>query len=214
VQPFEQLLAASDAFAEHLFTLAHRLGELQQGADACAAACELSLEHAQSLRLLLAHAAANSACGLLRLQYESLLRAGWLLYCATPAERARAGGGLSAQGERRAQGLAGAKEMLQDLVKAATADARLAGLVLPLQEIHANSWKAMNSFVHAGLHPLRRSREGFPVHLADQVVRTSNGMMHLAVRLLYRVSVAPKVSALEIERAYRGFETCLPVSPQ
>lgn len=211
MEQFDRLLAASDAFAAHLHSLSQRFGGLHQDAEVCAAACELSLEHAQSLRILLAHAAANSACALLRSQYESLLRAAWVLYCATPAERARAGAALSPEGGRRAQGLAGAKEMLEDLVKAAAADSRLTGLVLPLQVIHENSWKAMNSFVHAGLHPLRRSREGFPVQLADQVVRNSNGMMHMAVRLLYRLSVAPKVNVLEVERAHCGFELCLPM---
>lgn len=213
MEQFEQLLTVSDSFAEHLQSLTQRFGALHQDAEVCAAACELSLEHAFSLRVLLAHAAANSACALLRSQYESLLRAAWVLYCATPAERTRAGAALSPEGGRRAQGLAGAKEMLEDLVKAAEADSRLTGLVLPLQEIHANSWKAMNSFVHAGLHPLHRSREGFPVQLADQVVRNSNGMMHMAVRLLYRLSVGPTVSASEVERAYRGFELCLPMTP-
>ena len=28
------------------------------------------------------------------------------------------------------------------------------------------SWSAMNSFMHGGIHPLRRNADGFPVHLA------------------------------------------------
>lgn len=38
------------------------------------------------------------------------------------------------------------------------------------------SWNAMNSFVHGGIHPLRRNADGFPVHLALQVLRNSNGL--------------------------------------
>lgn len=39
------------------------------------------------------------------------------------------------------------------------------------------TWSAMNSFVHGGIHPLRRLEEGFPLPLALQILRNSNGLV-------------------------------------
>jgi hypothetical protein len=87
------------------------------------------------------------------------------------------------------------------------------GLVIPLVEIRENQWKAMNSFVHGGIHPLQRS-DGFPVQLAAQVVRNSNGIAHIACRLLIRLATdLDAASAAEVERAYLGFEDCVPMTP-
>jgi hypothetical protein len=63
------------------------------------------------------------------------------------------------------------------------------GLVIPLEEIRENQWKAMNSLVHGGIHPLQRM-DAFPVELAAQVVRNSNGIAHIACRLLMRLPLA------------------------
>jgi len=47
---------------------------------------------------------------------------------------------------------------------------------LMLTQFKDVSWNAMNSFVHGGIHPLRHSVDGFPVHLALQVLRNFNGL--------------------------------------
>src|SRR5262245_61497651 len=49
----------------------------------------LSLEHASVLRSAFAVAAPNSAASLLRLQFETLVRAAWLLFAATPEQIAK-----------------------------------------------------------------------------------------------------------------------------
>jgi hypothetical protein len=68
----------------------------------------------------------------------------------------------------------------------------------------------MNAFVHAGLHPIARSKDGFPTQLAIGVVKMSNGMVHMAGRLLARFT--PDEGLVHrIERAYEGFEDVLPV---
>lgn len=210
----DQLLARSSEFTEHLFDLAGKFGPRRDDGRSrtAAAAGELSLEHGQALRILVAHAAGSSACALFRVQYEALLRAGWVLYAASEAEVGRASSELSAEASRAAQNLPGAKTMLEDLERALRVDPGLVGLVQPLQEIRAQSWAAMNSFVHAGLHPLSRSAQGFPMDLADNVVRQSNAMMHMAVRLLYRLSQRAQVNPLQVERSYAGFEDCLPMA--
>lgn len=213
---FERLLERSAAFTDHLLGLLIHIGPLREDlrSVAAASACELSLEHAQALRALLVVGAPNTASAILRLQYEALLRGSWLLYSASEAELARATGEMTLQGQASAQHLPNTREMLDRLVAMLKTQPTLIGLVRPLQEIREQSWKAMNSFVHAGLHPLHRSSEGFPAALADQLVRNSNGMMHMAARLHARLSLGLGAPAATLERAFVGFEDCLPMNPE
>jgi len=37
-------------------------------------------------------------------------------------------------------------------------------------------WKALNSYAHAGIHPIRRQHDGYPVQLLHDVLRNANGM--------------------------------------
>ncbi|HKR75279.1 MAG TPA: hypothetical protein VJR95_01360, partial [Rhodanobacter sp.] len=45
-----------------------------------------------------------------------------------------------------------------------------------LARFKENSWKALNSFVHAGIHPLRRHLEGYSESLAHGVLCNANGI--------------------------------------
>jgi hypothetical protein len=47
--------------------------------------CGVAFEHAESAKILIAAGNFTSALGIVRLQYEALLRAFWLLFCATGA---------------------------------------------------------------------------------------------------------------------------------
>jgi hypothetical protein len=212
---FDRLLERSAAFYDHLGSIVDRFGSLAQGprAEATGLACDISFEHATSLHFLFAAGAAASACALSRVQYEALLRAAWLLHGATDSQISRLAVELDPDSQQAAKNLPGAEKMLLELQRALDVHPHIAGLVVPLGQIREASWSAMNSFVHTGIHPLRRTAKGFPVSLADQVVRNSNAMMQLAVRLLYRVSAKPNVPPVEVERSYIGFEDCLPMLP-
>lgn len=54
--------------------------------DVAMVACGVSLEHACGVRILIENGYYTSAIPLLRVQYESVVRAVWLLYGATDAE--------------------------------------------------------------------------------------------------------------------------------
>ena len=43
-----------------------------------------------------------------------------------------------------------------------------------------HSWKALNSYAHAGIHPLRRHAEGYPAALAHGVLCNSNALAILS----------------------------------
>jgi hypothetical protein len=157
----KQLLQRSDEFEtalnEALNADAYRLFDDSPKLSICANACLLSLEHARSARILYAADALHSATGLLRLQYEALLRAAWVLYAASDLQLSKLTTQLDIESEHAANKLPGTAEML----KALEAKAPI-GLIQPLNEFKTMAMKGLNSFVHGGIHPLTRIKEGFP----------------------------------------------------
>src|ERR1039458_4660534 len=129
--------------------------------------------------IVLADTTAKPGAALLRLQYEALLRAAWLLYAANPNQLEKLARTLNLEAEQAAKNLPGYLDMLDALNKHAPE-----GLSAPLSEFNQYSRHALNSFVHGGIHPLRRAQDGFPVELAARVVVMSNGLLHFAYRVL------------------------------
>ena len=207
--PFDILLERSEAFESAIATCFPEAGFVlavsDQQHELVATACTLCIEHASVLRAAFAIAAPNSGSAVLRLQYEALLRAAWLLYAATPAHADKLARSLDLEAEQAAKNLPGYMEMLDTVVKNAPA-----GLSAPIAEFNQYSRHALNSFVHAGIHPLRRAREGYPVVMAATVVRFSNGLMYLAYRLLASQSGSQRRMA-RVTHLYREFTDCVPM---
>lgn len=172
--------------------------------ELAAAAAQLTLEHAGALRAAFAINAPNAAAALLRLQYEALLRAAWLLYAASPDQVTKLARDLDAAAELASKNVTGYSDMLAAIVRAAPV-----GLSKPLSEFNQYSRHAMNSFVHAGIHPLARTRTGFPAPLALKLLQFSNAMLHFAYRLLATLSGSQR-RMNKVTHAYEGFKACLP----
>jgi hypothetical protein len=85
------------------------------------------------------------------------------------------------------------------------------GLSAPLAEFNQYSRHALNSFVHSGIHPLHRARSGYPAVMGVTVVRFSNGLMHVAYRMLASLSGSQRRMD-RVTRLYQGFEDCLPMA--
>lgn len=169
-----------------------------------ASAARLSTEHARAARLLLLECIApQSGAALLRLQFEALLRAIWTLYCATDDQVRKLTAVLGLDSEQAAKGLPGPLDMLHSIIPATPE-----GLHSPLKEFHASSWRALNSYVHAGIHPLARETGGFPIDFAENLVRVSNGLMHLAYR--FQASFLGQEHVNAVTREWPHFRDVLP----
>jgi len=149
-EAFEEAIAACFPEAGYVHALGNRQHEL------VAMACTLCIKHASVLRTAFTTGAPNSGTAVLRLQYEALLRAAWL-YAATPAQVDKLARSLDLEAEQAAKNLPGYMDMLDAVVKKAPQ-----GLSAPIAEFNQYSRHALNSFVHSGIHPLRRAREGYP----------------------------------------------------
>jgi hypothetical protein len=72
-----------------------------------------------------------------------------------------------------------------------------------------NAWSALNSFVHAGIHPLRRHVEGYPLPLILDVLRNSNGLSTMAGMTLAILTGDENISQ-SMARVQPQFADCLP----
>lgn len=168
-------------------------------------ACLVSIQHAQMLRVAFSAVSPISGAALLRLQYEALLRSAWLCHAATPDEVEKLARSLDIEAEQAAKRLPGPQDMLAAVEKKAPA-----GLAAPLTEFNLYHRHALNSYVHSGIHALHRTSEGFPLELALKLIAISNGLMHMAYRML--ASLLSSQDLLDaVTRIYRHFDDCLPV---
>lgn len=185
------------------YLLAH---ETQQS-QLVAGACLLCIEHASVVRSAFGVTAPNSASGMLRLQYEALLRAAWLRWVANKEQIAKLASDLDPASEKAAKNLPGPMDMLERVAKAAPA-----GLTAHLMEFNEYSRHALNSYVHSGIHPLRRVRDGFPSEMALTLLRMSNGLMHMAYRMLADLSGSQRRMD-RVTHLYKDFNDCCPMKP-
>lgn len=167
--------------------------------------CYLSLEHAESTRKLFENGLHASSIALLRIQFEALVRGIWALYCASDDILAKTTSPLTMDSQELTQKMPMASDMLVALGKSAQALTPFNAL----SEFKQSSWKPLNSYVHAGIHPLARQREGYPIPFIIQLIKQSNG---LAVIAVMHTCILTGIRDLQkqISPLHSRFADCLP----
>lgn len=166
--------------------------------------CGVSFEHAESAKILTAATNFTSALGVVRLQYEALLRAFWLLFCASDAVSSKLLKEFSHESMGAGEKLPMQADMMTSLEGKAPASAMLA-----LRSFQSHSWKPLSSYVHGGAHALQRHSNGYPVVLLEQVVKASNGLSTMAANLVLVIAgdEAQRGRMLNLQMQYSD---CLP----
>jgi hypothetical protein len=144
--------------------------------------CDIAWQHWQGVRGLSENNLQVSASALLRVQFETLVRALWCFYCASDQQIEKLNRAISSESEQAAKNLPLTAEMLERIKSTPNAT----NAWIRLDEFKRHSWKPLNSYVHAGLHPLQRHETGYPPPLIEQTIRASNalammGAMQLAI---------------------------------
>jgi hypothetical protein len=134
-------------------------------------ACSLALEHWHAVRSLLELGLLPSALVVHRSQFEALVRSVWLAYAASDAELAKLTATLDLESEQAAKNIPTVHVMMQHILEKAPAAAYSA-----LSRFKEHNWKALNSYTHAGIHPLRRHADGYPEALLKAVLCNANGV--------------------------------------
>mgnify|MGYP000669309966 CR=1 FL=1 len=136
---------------------------------------DIALEHAHSLQSLMEMGNFTSAFSMLRLQFDALTRSVWLLWGATDSKVERIMQDLTIDTANADNGLPSHVEMIKQIEQEAPTEAtRL------LKEFREVTWKASSSYVHGGIHALKRASEGYPLILIKQIIISSNGLVMLS----------------------------------
>ncbi len=209
LDPLGAILSRSDELHE---TVLARLDEaafdLSPRGQSSLGMCSVSLEHWLSLRILISSGCPTSAVSLMRLQFEALTRAMWLLYAANESEIAKLTAELTMDSEQAAKNLPAVNAMIDDIGKRVGSSAPAAAHQM-LAHFKDVQLKALNSFVHGGIHSLRRHSDGFPLPLILQIVRSSNGLSTMTAMTLAILSADVPI-AKTMSRIQRDFADCLP----
>lgn len=207
--PLEHMLQRSDALHEALdAVLGGAAFDDSPRSVAALGMCDVAMEHATALRALMALRLPTAATSLIRLQFEALTRAMWLLYAATDTAIDKLLAPLTLDSEQAAKNLPGASNMIEQIRKRVGQGAPPVAHQM-LSHFKEVSWHAMNSFVHSGIHPLQRSTDGFPTQLTLQVLRNSNGLSTMT-GMTMAVLTGDEAVAKSMSKIRPAFADCLP----
>ncbi len=176
--------------------------------EAAGGMCSLAFEHAHSIRVLMGSGCATSAIALVRLQFEAVTRAIWLLYAARNEQIRSVLQELNLQTASDTKSLPTVSPMIDEIGKLVGSQAPEAAHQM-LVRFKETSLKALNSFVHAGIHPLQRHVEGVPDKLAIQVQKNSNGLLTMTGMTLAILTGDPSATH-KIGSLQQNFADCLP----
>lgn len=201
----EHLASRADEFEDELFRLLEHASF--PDTNQCAAILamhNLALEHAVALRELIRAGLPTSALGMLRLQYEAVVREIWLLYAASETSITKLVAPLTPESEQAASNsLPAFSIMLSEIEKRGPpAVHRL------LKEFKDYSWRPLNSFVHSGIHAVSRHRDGYPIGLLEQAVRQSNNLSHMSAIAVTQLQENAGLVMAVVETA-KKFPDCL-----
>jgi len=166
--------------------------------------CSVAIEHAESAKILLATGNFTSSLGVLRLQFEALVRALWFFYAASDLNVEKFAADLNIETEKKAQKMPMLSEMLEKMEGKAPKNA-----LDPLLEFKEYSWKPLSSFIHGGIHAISRHSKGYPVALLEQTLKASNGVNGMTGYFLAILTGNPKV-AKDFHNLFYEYKDCLP----
>lgn len=163
---------------------------------------DISSEHGHAVHLLAKEGCNISASSLLRLQFESLIRAQWIYWVAKDDIVERFYKPLTQQNASQAEKrIPTINIILKDLDDAAREGIVPERAVAMMREFKELTMKPANSYVHTGMHAFSRKKDGFPEPLIIQILQNSNGLEALNAMLLSTVlnsaDMIQKVLALQ-----------------
>jgi hypothetical protein len=200
IRIIERSSALEDALLLHLENVGHDGSDRSRLTETM---CGIAMEHAFSQRLLISTGCFTSGIALLRLQYEAVTRATWLYFAATDGWIVKLSAPLT-PGEKKAGDSPSMSEMLTQIEKKAPP-----GPSQLLEEFKTVHWKSINSYVHGGIHPVKRSSEGYPYQLLIQLLQNANGLSTMSAMLIAMMSGDGRITK-GMKSIQLDFMDCLP----
>jgi hypothetical protein len=164
--------------------------------------CAVSMEHAQSIKILMHSSAFTSALGLLRLQYESLVRAHWLIFAASDNMVDKLLAELNSDSAQAGNSIPMVGEMMKSMEGKAPPNA-----LQPLLEFKDNSYKPLCSFIHGGIHAISRKSKGYPIPLLENVLKNSNQLCGITGYFWAQMTQNKLVTA-HVMSSFKKYQDC------
>jgi len=165
-------------------------------------------EHGISILLLAEADHLASASVLLRTQFEALVRALWLHYCAEDAWVEKYFAKIQAEPRKDPNISRCMDDMLKDLAE--KADPAIARKLQPLKD---GAWNALNSYVHTGIHPVVQQHVGYSADFAIPTVLNSNGLSGMAALLVAMMANDPNAVTQVLAIQYAHPDCLPPIDP-
>jgi hypothetical protein len=163
----------------------------------------VSLEHWGAQRLLLREGLYVTGFALVRLQFEAVVRAIWILECAKADWLERFATPM-ADGQLEEPVLGPPVPAMLSAI--ATKAPVIAGMLSQLKE---GAWEPMHSYVHGGVRPIAHSLAGTTHYQVSAVLRNANGLGLLAVNAMTIAFQDPRLGGF-VARLQREYGDCLP----
>lgn len=164
----------------------------------------ISIEHADSIRMLVYSKNFTSAMALLRIQFETTVRCIWLFYAADEEYISKHDSPLTAADDGYSDG-PDVTKLLKDLESKPNVPKQASAM---LAEFKSQSWRALGSYIHGGKHPLKRKQDGYPVQLLIGITQQSTGLLLMAAMAVIAMSGDQKL-ADKFWKLQNEFKDCL-----
>jgi len=166
--------------------------------------CSVALEHSVSVRQLAMNGNYTSAICLCRSQFEAITRATWLFYAASDKKVDN-----TMADAKTLSNTAEQKPSNEDMIKAMAGKAPEQAVMM-FTEFRDVQWRALNSYVHGGIHVLQRHGAGYPEQLIKEIIKSSNGLLSMTA-MMAAILTGNQVIAKDVSRIQSRHEECLPV---
>ncbi|MCG5790277.1 DUF6988 family protein [Acinetobacter baumannii] len=149
----------------------------------------ISFEHGKGVNTLLKLDMPIQAMVLSRAQFESAVRAYWLLFCATNIQISKLSFGYTFEEQFIKDTCPSLSEMLKMLQKLDLPAKPIINMFVEFKKYHLNQ---LNSFVHTGKHSFTRDEIGFDENLVMTLMRQSNNLITASSQIMLAHAVPDK----------------------
>jgi len=165
--------------------------------------CSVALEHSVSVRQLVMNGNYTSAICLCRSQFEAITRATWLFYAASDKKVDNTMADANTLSNTAEQGPSN-----EDMIKAMKGKAPEQAVMM-FTEFRDVQWRALNSYVHGGIHVLQRHGAGYPEQLIKEIIKSSNGLLSMTA-MMAAILTGNLVIAKDVSKIQARHKSCLP----
>jgi hypothetical protein len=199
----QRILVASMALDEDLLALLQTgWNTTSRRSTVSMAFCRAALEHAVAQRLLIDAGLSGTALSLVRLQFESLVRAAWVLHAAKEDWLDKFTSPVPPGDTSEPQMGPPIPAMIDAIEAAAGPSAK------ELRRLHGTI-KVMHSFVHGGVHMVAHALQGYPEEKLMAVMQNRNLMSLMLANVIVIGSQDPRIVG-SVQRLSAVHSACMP----